>query len=149
MKRLGDNMLYHKERTDELMKEYDKYIDSAPVIRMPEVYGHLANVGSRRFWITRKRAVEVVKALDSGIDILKRMRPTKREMYLEVYRRVNILREERPEDSLDKLCGIVIRQQAPKFYLTSGSIKITICKAKKEWEERKRQKLQHLSHPQS
>ena len=92
MKKAGADMEYSEERLVDLMKEYDKYLASVSNISMPDVYNHLANVPSRRFWVSDTRAAVVIRSIEAGSDILNSMWPTKREMYEEIHRRVKALR---------------------------------------------------------
>ena len=62
-------------------------------------------------------------------------------MYEEIYRRVAIMREKHPDKTTSELCAMVVIQPAPKFYLTPGSAKIMVCKARKEWIRRKQLRL--------
>lgn len=133
-------MEYSEERLVDLMKEYDKYLASVSNISMPDVYNHLANVPSRRFWVSDTRAAVVIRSIEAGSDILNSMWPTKREMYEEIHRRVKALRA-RVNKPLIELCAAVVIQPAPKFYLSADSIKIMVCKARKEWQKRKMLKL--------
>lgn len=58
-------------------------------------------------------------------------------MYEEIYNRVFKLQEECPELTISELCAKVIAQPAPKFYLTPGSAKVMVCKARKQWIQEK------------
>lgn len=144
MKHKGSRMEYSKERSDDLMRVYDEYVSSCNYIRMPDVYNKIVNMPSRRFWVSDIRAALVISAMMRGEAHLDKMCASKREMYEEIYRRVMSLREEHPEKSTSELCAIVVMQPAPKFYLTPGSAKIMVCKARKEWRRRKLQKLYHF-----
>lgn len=141
MKHKGALMEYSQERLDDLMRVYDEYIDSCEYIRMPDVFNNIVNMPSRRFWVSDIRAALVISAMLRGEARLDKMCRSKREMYEEIYRRVMILRHEYPEHTISKLCAMVLVQPAPKFYLTPGSAKIMVCKARKEWIRKKRQRL--------
>jgi hypothetical protein len=65
----------------------------------------------------------------------------KKEMYEEIHTRVVALKSEYPELTISELCAKVIAQPAPKFYLTPGSAKMMICKAKKRWMQEKLRRL--------
>lgn len=69
------------------------------------------------------------------------MRPSKREMFREIFDRVLVMRAKHPGLSLYKLVSMVVEQPAPKFYLSPSSAKIMICKARKEWYRKRMQKL--------
>lgn len=134
-------MEYSRERLDDLMRAHDEYISSCRYIRMPDVYGSIVNMPSRRFWVSDVRAALVVSAMMRKEVDLDSMWPLKKEMYEEIFSRVMRLREEHPGLSTSELCARVVVQPAPKFYLTPGSAKMMVCKARKEWTKRKMEKL--------
>ena len=131
MKHKGALMEYFGERSDDLMRAYDEYIESCGYIRMTDVYGTIVNMPSRRFWVSDIRAALVVSAMMKGKANLKKMCPSKREMYEEIYRRVMVMYADYPDKTVSELCAMVVMQPAPKFYLTPGSAKIMVCKARK------------------
>lgn len=137
MKHKGAVMEYSKERICDLMRAYDEYISSVVHIRMPDVYDNVVNMPSARFWVSNIRAALVVSAMIRGEADLDSMWPMKREMYIEIYQRVLVLKKSHPELTISELCARVVSQPAPKFYLTAGSAKMIICKARKEWIKRK------------
>lgn len=141
MKCKGALAEYSRERADDLMRAYDKYISSCERISMPDVYRSIVNMPASRFWVSDKRAVIVVSAIINGSDILNGMWSLKREMYSEIYNRVMALKAAEPDFSLAKLCRIVVMQPAPKFYISPGTAKAMVCKVRKEWNRRKRAKL--------
>ena len=137
-------MEYSKERSEDLMRAYDEYIASCKFIKMADVYTHIVDMPSKRFWVSDIRAALVVSAMMRGAIKFDSMCPTRKEMYQEIYKRVIKLRMIHPRKTILELTSMVVTQPAPKFYLASGSAKIMVCKARKEWMRRKRQKLQHL-----
>lgn len=141
MKHKGALAEYSQERSDDLMRAYDEYLTSCDYIRMPEVYNTIVNMPSARFWVSDKRAEVVVSAIMRGENVLQGMWSLKREMYEEIYRRVIALREKKPYLSTAKLCAIVVCEPAPKFYLTPGTAKAMVCKAKKLRANERREKL--------
>lgn len=141
MKHRGSLMEYSQERSDDLMRAYDEYISACDYIRMPDVYACIVNMPSRRFWVSDIRAALVVSAMMRGEPVLDCMWPTKREMYMEIHRRVAEMSKAYPEMRVSELCAKVVCQPAPKFYLTPGSAKIMVCKARKEWMKRKAARL--------
>ena len=141
MKHKGATMEYSQERTRDLMRAYDEYISSCRHIRMPDVYKNIVQMPSRRFWVSDIRAALVVSAIMRGEDVLGGMWPMKREMYAEIHRRVVELAKDNPGMGISELCSIVVAQPAPKFYLTPGSAKTMVCKARKRWMQEKRKRL--------
>lgn len=143
MKHHGAMMEYAEERMQDLMRAYDEYISSCDYIRMPDVYAAIVNMEARRFWVSDIRATKVIYAMLRGVNI-KGMRPLKREMFEEILCRVLALRKKRPELTIRACCSIVVASPAPKFYLTPGSAKIMVCKARKKWIQEKLKRLRLL-----
>lgn len=143
MKHHGAIMEYAEERIKDLMRAYDEYISSCVHIRMPDVYAAIVNMESMRFWVSEIRATKVIYAMLRGVP-LKGMRPLKREMFEEILKRVLDLKKRRPELTIRECCCIVVAQPAPKFYLTPGSAKIMVCKARKKWMQEKLKRLRLL-----
>ncbi|MEG2599572.1 MAG: hypothetical protein RSA66_08870 [Muribaculaceae bacterium] len=144
MKHKGATMEYSKERIDDLMRVYDEYISSCRYIRMSDVYNKIVNMPSVRFWVSDIRAALVVSAIIRGEAELNAMWPMKKKMFAEIHKRVILLLEEKPELSISQSCAIVVAQPAPQFYLTAGSAKIMICKARKKWIQEKMKRLRLL-----
>ena len=136
----GSTLEYTEERITALMQEYDRYIASCNHIRMTEVFTHIVNQPCSRFWVSNIRAAVVIARMLKG-GRLKDMRPSKREMFQEIFKRVCLLKDLRPSVSLSQLVAEVVAQPAPKFYLSPSSAKIMVYKAKKEWYAGKKRKM--------
>ena len=136
-------MELYEERLENMMRVYDNYIMSCDYIRMTEVYSYIANAPAERFYVSDVRAAVVVSDMLHGKK-LPSMRPLKREMFEEICKRVRELRRNKPTLSIRQLCAEVVAQPAPKFYITPGSAKIMICKARKEWIKNKLKRLSHF-----
>lgn len=145
MKRKGATTEFAQERSDDLMRAYDEYIQSCEYIRLPELFRAIVNMPASRFWVSEMRAAVIVSAIRRGTVDLNDMLPLKKEMYLEIYHRVMRLRRQYPEKTLYELCAIVVNQPAPKFYLTPGSARVMVWKARKEWLKKKWERLRRLA----
>ena len=143
MKPHGSKFEYEQERDKDLMRAYHHLIEKTAYISMPLIYEEVVDMPSARFWVSEERAAIVIAAMMRG-DKLSSMRHNKREMFREVYRRAVKLKKECPNMSVFDIAFNVVRQPAPKFYLTPGSAKVIICKAKKKWYEERKRKLRHL-----
>lgn len=121
------------------MRVYRKVLSSVRVISLPDVWRCMASAPSSRFWVSEERASVIITLLDRGGSI-SNMRPLKREMYLEIYRRVQLLRSQSPGLSTYQCCIKVVNSPAPKFYMTPLSIRETIYKIKRKWYENRRRK---------
>lgn len=143
MKHFGNTFEYEKQRNDDLMRAYREVLHDVDVIKMPEIFKAVVNSPAARFWVSEERAAIVIAQMAKGHAIDK-MRPMKKEMFQEIYNRVLQLQTIKPHLSLAQLVVEVIRQPAPKFYLTPGSAKVIISKIKKAWYEERKRKLRHL-----
>lgn len=143
MKKVGAKMEWNEERLSDLMDAYYSYLRQAKIINMTDVYNHIVNMPAKRFWVSDIRAALVVAAIFRGEKVLENMWPLKREMYEEIYNRVMTLKQNNPNISMSQLCAMAIAQPAPKFYLTPGSAKMMICKARKQRKINKRQRFIH------
>lgn len=144
MKPTGSHFEYEAERDDNLMECYHELLRRAEFVRMPEIYSQVVDMPAKRFWVSEERAAIVVSAMMRG-ERLDNMRPLKREMYNEIYRRAMEIREENPELPISRLVAQVVEQPAPKFYITPGSAKVLICKIRKQWYyQRTKRRLRHL-----
>lgn len=143
MKNRGSVFLYARERDDDLMRAYNEQIDKCETIYLPHVFSRVVKMPSKRFWVSPDRAAIVISAMMNG-DKLTTMRPTKRLMYEEIYRRVMELKRIEPNTATSLLVYRVIQEPAPEFYLTAGSAKVIICKARKQWCERRMRRFRRL-----
>lgn len=132
MKYFGCKSEYNNQRTQDLLKAYFQYLHSCSHVFLPDVYKNVANMPASRFWVSERRAAIVVASISRG-DKLLYMRENKRQMYFEIYRRVQELRHRHPGWSTHQLVRSVIAQPAPCFYLTPGSVRAFIIKAKKQY----------------
>ena len=73
----------------------------------------------------------VVAALIKGKPVLDAMRTTKREMFQEIYSRVQKYQKQFPDASLSELVLKAVNSPSPKFYMTPRSAMEIIYKIKK------------------
>ena len=144
MKPTGSHFEYEAMRDNNLMECYHELLTQASYVRMPEIYAKVVDMPAQRFWVSEERAAIVISSMMRG-DKLEKMRPLKREMYNEIYRRAMALRDKHPKMPISQLVAQVLEQPAPKFYITPGSAKVLICKIRKEWYFRRtKRRLRHL-----
>lgn len=143
MKNFGSCFEYEQERNADLIRAYHEDISSCEVIRLSEVWQRIASMPSARFWVSEERAAIVVARMMKG-DKLEKMRPLKREMFTEIFKRVKKVLEGEPELSIYNCCIRVVNTPAPKFYMTPLSIRVTIYKIKRQWNKERKKKLRFL-----
>ena len=131
MKSPGSILEFTHDRNRELMSAYRKAIADRPFIDIAEVSQAMVNMPCSRFWVSEERAMVVIAAMMKRKPILRAMRPTKREMFQEIYDRVMRLRDKRPNAPLFELVTQVVNSPAPKFYMRPRCAMEIIYKIKK------------------
>ena len=144
MKRKGSYFEYEQERNMDLLKAYHTALSECDVIRLDDIWFQIANMPASRFWVSEERAAIVISKIMRGEE-LSEMRPCKREMFMEIYRRVMQLKKERPNLTIYKLCFNVINKPAPCFYMTPLSIRETIYKIKRDFYDKRKQHLRFMT----
>lgn len=140
MKTYGSLSEHAEARTQDLLRVYFDYLRSCKHINMVDVFKRVAESPASRFWVSSSRAAVVAAAIARG-DKLSYMRPNKREMFFEIYRRAIALKDAHPDWALSQLVQHVVRQQAPRFYLSPGSARALILKGRKKWFAEKKKRL--------
>lgn len=136
MKYRGCILEFTDERNAELMRSFRKAIAKRDYIDITEVSEEMVNMSCSRFWVSEERAMVVVSALIKGLPVLNAMRPTKREMFQEIYNRVIALQEVFLDATLSELVMKVVNSPAPKFYMRPRCAMEIIYKIKKGFYDR-------------
>lgn len=136
MKYQGCILAFTHQRNNELIRAFRKAIDGRTFIDIAEVSEVVVNTPCSRFWVSEERATVVVAAIIKGKPVLESMRPTKREMFLEIYNRVIALKNSRPNTPLFDLVMDVVNSPAPKFYMRPRCAMEIIYKIKKGFYEK-------------
>lgn len=138
-------MLFGAQRIHDMMLVYNRIVAEERFICMNDVYRRIAEEPAPRFYVSPERAVSVVAMMLNGGN-MNRMRPFKRDMFSEIYKRALKLGAKRgmKQEALRNICAAVVRQKAPKFYMSPGSVKILICKHKKQWYNERLKKRLHF-----
>lgn len=131
MKYHGCILEFTAHRNKELMRAFREALASCERIDISEVSSRVVNMPCARFWVSEERAAVVISAMFQGKDILSKMRPTKREMFLEIFHRVKALRSIYPHLPLFDLVTQVVNSPAPKFYMLPRCAMEIIYKIKK------------------
>ena len=143
MKHKGAEAVYSAERDKDLLRAYREVLTRHRHIYLSRVVEEVVSSPSKRFWVSEERAKIVLGEIARGRS-LERMNRTRRDMYMEIYRRVCLLQKEQPDLSLNRLIETVIESPAPCFYLTPQSAKVILHRIKKKCAYlEKKQKLKH------
>lgn len=133
MKSFGSVLSFTRERNAALLKAYRELVDAASFVRLNEIGEKIVNSPSPRFWVSEERAAAVMSAIMRGKPVLETMRPTKREMFEEIHRRVVALKGQHPDWHLCQLVFKVVNSPAPKFYMEVSSALERLFKIRNGW----------------
>lgn len=136
MKSFGSILTFTRERNAALLKAYREQVNAAGFVRLNEIGEKIVNSPSPRFWVSEERAAAVVSAIMRGKPILETMRPTKREMFEEIHRRVVALKKLHPDWYLCELVQEVVNSPAPKFYMEVSSALERLFKIRNGWYDK-------------
>lgn len=136
MKSFGSVLAFTRERNAALLKVYRQQVAATDNIRLNEIGEKIVNSPSPRFWVSEERAAAVVSAIMRGKPVLETMRPSKREMFSEIYRRVVELKKRHPDWRLCQLIFEVVNSPAPKFYMEASSALERLFKIRNGWYDR-------------
>lgn len=130
------------ERNTDILRAYKEIVSVRDNISLTEIAQQIAMSPSKRFWVSEERAYNAVCWLDRG-DNLDYMIPTRKRMFLEIYRRYKIYSKSYPSIAKKDIIFRICNEEAPSFYLTPKSILVILHKARKEekrkcYEQRKR-----------
>ncbi len=140
MKSFGSILSFTRERNAALLKAYRQHIRTVRIVRLNEIGEKIVNSPSPRFWVSEERAAAVVSLIIRGKPVLDTMRPSKREMFLEIHRRVVALKKIHPDWTLSQLVFEVVNSPAPKFYMEASSALIRLFKIRNGWYDTQRPK---------
>lgn len=139
MKKIGSTFEYEDMRDADIMRAYREQVSRYCCNSMSEVFRAIVDMPSRRFWVSEERAAVVVAAMFRG-EQPATMRAAKREMYGEIYQRCVALRDANPAMPIRDIVAAVVKQPAPKFYMTPGSVKVLFYKIRGRWQKERLKK---------
>ena len=143
MKHKGSKFEYQDERDKDLMRAYHEQLASCDTIVLSDIFRNVVEMPSARFWVSEERAAIVIARMFRS-DKLEKMRPNAREMYFEIYKRVVSEMETYPDKSIAEIIFQVIRQPAPKFYLTPDTARVIVTRIKREKYRNVFKRLRHM-----
>lgn len=121
MKHVGSIFNFTHQRNQDLMRAYRLCLAKADHIVMPQIFSLVAQSPASRFWVSEERAAAVISAMAKRKP-LPAMRHSKREMFLEIYRRYLIAKKQNPHKYTKELVAKIIQEPAPQFYLTPRTV---------------------------
>lgn len=148
MKHKGSQCDFSAHRDADLLRAYKQIISVRDNISYSEIIARLAKSPSSQFWVSEKRAYDVVGNLLKGRPI-DHMNPTRKAMFLEIFHRFKVYREQHPSLTRKEILWRVLSSEAPSFYLTPKSIEVMLNRVRGEEKrrclERRKRILQFMS----
>ncbi|MDE6296579.1 MAG: hypothetical protein K2L89_01925 [Muribaculaceae bacterium] len=130
MKKIGSVAEFGLQRNEELWLAYRRAIASSGVVSTDILYEMTAESPTSRFWVSERRASEVIGAMLRGISI-SFMTPLRQQMFKEIFSRFLSYREKFPKSTIYEATFNAVNSPAPKFYLTPKTVKILLYKIRK------------------
>ncbi len=125
MKKKGSTSDFKVERDKELLEAFKSQLHLLGQIETGKLFVRASEMPASRFWVSEQRAGVVLSKLQRG-DKLEGMNPKRREMFLEIYHRVQDLMRDNPGMKRTEAIFRVVNSRAPQFYLTPKSSRAII-----------------------
>lgn len=109
---------FTSERNATLTAHFKRQLATQSRIDLRRAFQGAAEEPAPRFWVSETRAAVVIARLLRGEEVLNDMYKEKKDMYLEILRRVRELHEKHPEITVADLVADVVNQKAPRSYLS-------------------------------
>lgn len=131
MKKQGNKSDFLQDRDRDLHRNFMEILRSAVGIPLSEMFGMAARRPASRFWVSEERAAIVIGAMMRG-ESLSRMNAKRRDMYMEIYRRVSAKMSSDPELCMTHAVAETLYEPAPEFYLTDESARSIIYRSRQK-----------------
>ena len=135
MKYPGCILEFTRPRNLDLTRAYRYVMSLSSVLGHKSIGEMIVELPSARFWISEERATVVVSQLARGKNPLAKMRPTKREMFMEIFSRYRRLAPAMPDLRLSEIVALIINSPAPKFYMAPRTASEIIYRIKSGFYE--------------
>lgn len=145
MKKAGSTSDFTEARNKELLRAVRRLVMDPSCKSMTQVYARAVMEPCSRFWVSERRAAEVISKMLHGDDRDWKSVPLRSKMYRELCRRVTAWREENPGHHLSDAVFAAVNSQAPEFYLTPESAMVIVSRIMKRNAERRRASKQEIN----
>lgn len=133
MKHMGSTCDFSEARDRDLMRAYRHVLKDSARLRLCDIFRRIVHMPSVRFWVSDARAIYVCSAIARiGFHALRGMNKSRRDMYSEIYRRTRAITDTRPGIPFTEAVREVLKQPAPRFYLTPASAKTILNRYRKK-----------------
>ena len=118
MKKKNACLEFADQRSESLIRNFRESIARQSQISAMRAFEDAANAPAPRFWVSESRAARIISMMLKGEDPTEGMYSEKREMYLEIYRRVLKMQAEEPDMPLGDIVFTVVNSRAPRFFMS-------------------------------
>ena len=125
MKKKGAVSDFTKQRNEELKNAFKAQLYLLGTIPTEELFTRAAKMPASRFWVSERRAAEVISKMLKG-GMMFGMNRKKREMYIEILIRVKEEMRREPGITVTEATFRAVNSPAPEFYLTPKSARVII-----------------------
>lgn len=108
---------FSDQRSRMLLQNFRESIATQSKISFKRAFKEAAEAPAPRFWVSEARAVRVISMMLKGDDALSGMRPEKRAMYEEIFRRVQEKKKQNPGAVLGDIVFEIVNSEAPRSYI--------------------------------
>lgn len=113
------------------MKAYDRIIrESGSGTSSREVCRRVANAPAPRYYVTARRAIEVVWRIHNGKP-MNRQRSLRGDMYADIYKRALAMMKDTGR-GLANCVSRIIEKPAPSFYVSPGTVRNIVSQVMSE-----------------
>lgn len=128
MKKTGSTSDFLPTRNRELLQTLRRLIMTTGGVPLGALYAMAAQSPCSRFWVSEKRAAEVISRMMRGEDMDVNSLPLRNKMYRELLRRVQEWQAQNPGRPLTDAVFAAVNSPAPEFYVTPESAKVIISR---------------------
>lgn len=128
MKKTGSTSDFLPTRNRELLQTLRRLIMTTEGVPLGALYAMAAQSPCSRFWVSEKRAAEVISRMMRGEDMEVKSLPLRNKMYRELLRRVQEWQAQNPGHPLTDAVFAAVNSPAPEFYVTPESAKVIISR---------------------
>lgn len=118
------------QRDMELLRAFNHQLKHKTYRSLAEYFFHAAKMPASRFWVSERRAYEVMCRMKRG-DHLENMFRQKRRMFSEIYRRATEAMRADPSLSFYSATFEAVNSPAPEFYMSPKSARVLIYKLRR------------------